>query len=425
MQRTLFTNVTVWSNGAAQPGEVLVAGNKIDEVARGGRMLPRHEGATIVDGAGATLMPGLIDGHAHIPFPNVPRLAEWASIPIEEHVLISMHNARAVLDGGITGAISAGSVKPRLDIVIRNEINAGRIPGPRMLACTPEFTCTGGLGDERLMDNDVQTISIMADGAPEFRRLARMYCREGVDLIKMAVSGHPTMPHAPAQSTVMMEDEIGAVTATARAFGKRTAAHARSKESVQMCLRQGVDILHHCEYADSEALDQLEAAKDRIFLGPAVGPVHAMIYENSIPHLSECARTELKRQLDAYCTTYQALRRRGVKVLIGGEYGLPGIPHGYASRDLMHFVSYFGYSGHEALIAATKHGAEAMRMGDRLGEVEKGFLADLLLVRGKPWDDVGLLSDHANLLAVMRDGEFHKAPTSLMSIVRAQRVAAE
>lgn len=410
MQRILFTNVMIWTNGDVVAGQVLIEGNLIKAVAKSGEIGASALSATLVDGGGATLMPGLIDGHAHIAFPDMPDYKQWGSIPVEEHVLIYMHNARAVLDGGITGAISAGAVKPRLDIVIRNEINAGRIPGPRMLACTPELTCTGGLGDDRRMHLDIQTMSLMADGPDEFRRIARLFCREGVDLLKVAVSGHPTMAHAPAQATVMTEDEIAAVVDTAKMFGKQTAAHARSNESVQMCLRRGVDILYHCEYANAATLDDIEAARDRVFLGPAIGPIHAMLFEDSVPKIAAAARGELERQFEQYCKTYTALRKRGVKVLIGGEYGLPGIPHGYTSRDLAHFVNYFGYSGSEALIAATRHAAEAMRMGDRLGQIEPGFLADLLLVRGRPWEDVTLMSDHANLLAVMSNGVFHKHP---------------
>ena len=416
MEHTLFSNFKVWSDGQVNLVDVLIEGDSIQKIAPAGSLGSQFLDAVLVDGCGATLMPGLIDGHAHMAFPSMPDYTQWGTIPVEEHVLIYMHNARVVLDGGVTGAISAGSIKPRLDIVIRNEINSGRIPGPRMLACTPELTCTGGLGDDRRMHLDVQTISMMADGADEFRRIARMFCREGVDILKVAVSGHPTMQHAPAQATVMTESEVNAVVETAHAFGKRTAAHARSNDSVQMCLRQGVDILYHCEYADSQTLDDLEKAKDRIFLGPAIGPVHAMLFENSVPGLSASSRSELQRQLDHYCVTYQELRKRGIKVLIGGEYGLPGIPHGYASRDLSHFVNYFGYSHNDALVAATKHGAEAMGLGSRLGQVREGYLADLIMVRGEPWKDVSLLGNHDNLLGVMSRGRFHKLQSFLNKV---------
>ncbi|HEX2213358.1 MAG TPA: amidohydrolase family protein, partial [Mycobacterium sp.] len=123
----LFTNVRIWSDGSAFDAEVLVVGDRIDAVSAPGGSLTAPE-AEVVDGQGATLMPGLIDGHAHIAFPDVPDYRQWGSIPVEEHVLIYMHNAKTVLDAGFTGAISAGAVKDRLDIVIRNEINAGRIP---------------------------------------------------------------------------------------------------------------------------------------------------------------------------------------------------------------------------------------------------------------------------------------------------------
>jgi imidazolonepropionase-like amidohydrolase len=410
---TLFTNVVVWSDGSSSISDVLVEGDRISAVTVPGEVYARDPKIELVDGGGAVLMPGLIDGHTHMGFVGPPH--GWGTIPIEEHVLGYVHNARAVLDAGFTSAISGGAVKPRLDIAIRNEINAGRIPGPRMLACTPEMTCTGGLGDDRQMNLDIQTFSIVVDGIEEFRRVTRLYCREGVDVIKIAISGHPTMPHAPAQSTILTEAEVAAVTETARSFGKMTSAHARSNDSVTMCLRQGIDLIYHCEYADDETIDLLEDAKERIFLAPAFAPVYAMARENSIPTMGVAAREELERQFDSYCLTYNALRKRGVKVLIGGEYGLPGIPHGTNARDLVHFVEHFGYSNSEALVAATKWGAEAMRMGDVLGKIEPGFIADLLLVRGRPDKDVRVLSDPSNLLAIMKDGQFHKGRAGMLT----------
>ncbi|MSO81061.1 MAG: amidohydrolase family protein [Alphaproteobacteria bacterium] len=410
MAATLFTNVTVWTHEkAAFPGEVLVEGNRIAKVATGAQQISRS-GAAVVDGAGATLMPGLIDGHAHIPFPGLRNFYDWGAIPAEEHTLIAMHNARTLLDAGFVGAISAGSVKARLDVVIRNEIEAGRIPGPRILAATPELTVTGGLGDDRRLHFDVQTISMVVDGVENYRQVARTFCREGVDIIKMAVSGHQTMPHAPAQATVMTEAEIAAVVETTSAFGKRTAAHARANESVQMCLRQGVDFLYHCEYADERTLDAIEAARERVFLGPAVAPFHAQLFENAIPGMDRTARERLEVQFEQVCATYQSLRRRGVRVLIGGEYGLPGIPHGTNARDLAHFVRYFGYEPAEALATATRYAAEAMQMGDRLGQVKEGYLADLIMVHGRPYEDVAVLQNIDNLQAIMKDGAFHKRP---------------
>ena len=138
MAGTLFTNITVLDCTGAEPfaGEVLVEGNCVKQVGNRVDSLAAN-GAKVVDGAGGMLMPGLIDSHTHLSINNTSDLIELAMLPPEEHTLITMHNAKFYLDCGITGCISAGSVKPRLDLVIRNAINAGQIPGPRMLAATP------------------------------------------------------------------------------------------------------------------------------------------------------------------------------------------------------------------------------------------------------------------------------------------------
>src|SRR5215831_11976131 len=149
MPQTLFTNVLIFDGTGKElfPGEVLVQGNRIKAVAKGGERINR-DGAEVVDGAGATLLPGLTEGHAHISYTNCVALKDIGNVPVEEHMLITAYNAKLLLDSGFTSAYSAASSKPRLDIVLRNEINAGRLPGPRFKAASPEITATGGLGDE-------------------------------------------------------------------------------------------------------------------------------------------------------------------------------------------------------------------------------------------------------------------------------------
>src|SRR6266851_5701829 len=151
MTGTLITNTMILdgSGAAPFPGDVLVEGQRIGAV-QGGGGLPRGS-ARVIDGAGATLMPGLIEPHGHVSYPDAARNSDFTRLPPEEHVLVTMRNAKTLLDCGYTSVLSAASAKPRLDIVIRNEIEAGRIAGPRYLANGPEITVTGGLGDENAL----------------------------------------------------------------------------------------------------------------------------------------------------------------------------------------------------------------------------------------------------------------------------------
>jgi imidazolonepropionase-like amidohydrolase len=391
--------------------DVLIEGADIVEVSREPDRFAEVD-AEVLDAAGdLTLMPGLIDGHAHLSFPNAPNLPSIGDIPPEEHTLITMHNARTLLDHGFTSVVSAGSAKTRLDVVIRNEIAAGRIPGPRLLAAGPEISTTGNLGDERLMHNEKRSsVGLIADGADEFQRLVRVLCREGVDTIKLNVSGNLGSP-ARSAMTVMTDAEMAAACETARSFGRQVAAHARSDESIRRCLRHGVSRIYHCDFASDEVLEQVAAVRDEVFLGPAVGMTYNMIYEAApwglTPERAE--QSGLMDQFKSLCLVHQRARELGLRVLIGGDYGLAWTPHGTNARDLVHFVDLFGYTPHEALVAGTRHGGEAMAAGGfRVGLIEPGYRADLLLVRGRPFEDVSILQDPERLAMIMQDGRVYR-----------------
>jgi imidazolonepropionase-like amidohydrolase len=298
-------------------------------------------------------------------------------------------------------------------VVIRNAINAGDIPGPRMLAASPEMTVTSGLGDVRLHHIHRETFAVVADGPEEFRRWARFFVREGVDTLKINPSGDEGVPAARAHTTVMTDAEVAAVCQVARAQDKRVAAHARSAESVKMSLRHGVEIIFHATLADEEALDMLEAAKDRVFVAPTIGISWTAYHDAPLLRgspLPDEAKRRMEAEIERGCANMKSLQRRGVRVLPGGDYGFAFNPMPRNARDLEHFVKLFGFSPMEAIVAATRYGGELMMRGSELGQVKEGHLADLLLVDGDPLADIAILQDASRLLAIMKDGSFHKRP---------------
>ena len=212
MQAVLFVNVRVFdaSGASAFHGEVRVEGERIAAVAPADQPLPR-DGADVVDGAGATLMPGLVESHAHLSFTDFAQSVELGFIPPEEHVLATAANARKLLDSGFTSCFSAASAKPRLDVVVRDAIERGDLPGPRLRAASPEMTVTAGLGDVRLSHCYRENFAKICDGADEFRRFAREMVREGVDVLKINISGDAGTPASPADTTVMTDAEVAAV----------------------------------------------------------------------------------------------------------------------------------------------------------------------------------------------------------------------
>jgi imidazolonepropionase-like amidohydrolase len=407
MTRTLFRNCRVWDGSGAQafPADVLIEGERIRTVAKDrGQLDPT--GADIVDANGMTLMPGLVEGHAHITFINAARGTDIGDTPPEEHTLIAARNARLLLDHGFTSAYSAASAKLRIDVVIRNAIEAGELQGPRLRACGPEITVTGGLGDERRVHQIRESFAIVGDGPDEITRLARLCVREGVDSIKLNISGDDHTRTGDLPRTVMSEAEILAGVSAAHAFGRKVNAHCRASESVKRAVRCGVDVIYHCEHADEEALDLLESVKDRVFIGPAIGLLHAAVHEAPEGAIPRGIRHGIELGLAAASRSYPEMKKRGIKVVIGGDYGFARTPHGDNARDIGHFVNYLGYSPSEALVCATQNGAALM--GIQAGQVREGYLADLLLVDGDPVADVSILRHKDRLVAIMKGGEAYK-----------------
>jgi imidazolonepropionase-like amidohydrolase len=412
MTRTLFTNVKIF-DGTGSPifaGEVLVQGNRIESVVKGKGEAPPKD-ARVVDGGGATLMPGLINAHCHMSYTGEPRMSD---IPPEEHTLITLYNAKTILDAGVTAAVGAGAAKPRLDIVARNEINAGRMPGPRYLACSPEITVTSGLGDVRQSHVYHNDLSLYADGPNQIRQACRELIREGVDVIKLMISGDHLVPAmCDAEQLSMDDDEVAAGARVAHQRGRKLAAHARNSESIKLCVKHGIELVYHATLADDESLDLLESVKDRVWVVPAIGFTHAVAYEaGDYGFPPETAKQMgFVRELEIGAETLTKMHKRGIKVLPYGDYGFGWTPHHAMARDFGHFANYLGMKPAEILRAATLYGAEAFGKPTELGRVAAGCLADVLMIDGDPLADLALFLDPAKILMIMKDGVYHKAPT--------------
>jgi imidazolonepropionase-like amidohydrolase len=404
---TLYTNVTILDGTGRPPfrGEVLVTGNRIAKVAETTRGESIDAGsATVVDGGGAaTLMPGLCDAHTHITWNNGATLTESANMEPEEHLLLTLDNAKLYIDCGYTSCVGAASAKLRTDVVVRNAINAGRYPGPRLLAAGPEIATTGA---------DVNP-SMHADGVDEMRKLVRTICKEGVDTIKLSLSGENITGKAMAWETFFTDEEMAVAVEEATRRGVRVAAHARNATSIKMCVKHGVNIIYHASFTDEEALDMLEAAKDRVFVAPGIAWLVMTCH-----HASDWGVTpEVARnmgyfhELECAIESMKKMKKRGIRVLPGGDYGFAWTPHGTYAKDLEYFVDLLDFSPMDTLVASTKMGGEIMGRPEELGLVKEGYLADLLLIDGDPLQDITIFQDRDNLLAIMKDGQFHKPPT--------------
>ncbi|HEY9064969.1 MAG TPA: amidohydrolase family protein [Burkholderiaceae bacterium] len=432
MPATLFTNVRILDGtgtGSPVAGSVLVEGNRIKAVGRSAASIAPGAAsgqATVIDGAGATLMPGLCEAHTHFSWNDAATLAAIQTMPLEEHVLWCAKVAKRYLEAGFTSCVGAACAKPRLDVVIRNAIESGQIPGPRYLAASQEITVPGALGDETLPHLPFPEFSfgVNVSGAEDMRKVVRMFLKYGVDSIKLNLSGDNFTPQSPAETGWMTDAEVAAAMEEVKMRGKRGTAHARSAASVKQALRHGMEVIYHASYTDEETLDMLEAARDRVFVAPGIAILYAMLYEAEpwgITH-EKAVALGYQREWDHALESLKAMHKRGVRILPGGDYGFAFTPHGQNARDLEFFVKYLGFTPQEAIRSATLYGGQIMLKPNELGLVKEGYLADLLLVDGDPLANLAILRDAKRILAVMKDGRFAKSPE--VAAERAFRVAA-
>jgi imidazolonepropionase-like amidohydrolase len=408
----LFTNAKIFdgSGSARFDGEVLVKDNRVLAVkAADGARLPR-ENSRVIDAGGATLMPGLVEAHAHLSWPSsVERFVPGMDLPPEDLLLNTARNARVLLDHGFTSAYSAGALGRTVEMSLKAQIDSGGMPGPRLIPCSIER--------EPPSDSAYLQGGNVADhgkGPDAIRAFVKSCAERGAKVVKFLLSGESALKPGASMEVLYSEEEIRAAGEQARESNVWLSGHAHAAAAIKMGVRHGFRVLYHCTYADQEAIDLLAAHKDEIFVGPTLGIVQATLDAQPPPHFDmRHMKEDAAVVLAAQQRLAPELRRRGVRLVPGGDYGFPFNPNGRNARDLELFVRHLGYSPIEALVAATKLGGDIMGMPEELGQIKAGFLADLLLVEGDPTVDVRILQDKKNLRAIMKDGKFHRTPVGI------------
>ncbi|WP_284741544.1 amidohydrolase family protein [Amycolatopsis sp. RTGN1] len=413
--RVVFTGGRVFdgSGSPAVPGDVVVRGDRIESVRPGGGTEPEPDDH-VVDCRGATVLPGLVESHCHLTFPSAHGHVDPSFNPPidvsffhhmpspDEHLAIAERNARILLDHGFTSAYSAGSLTPvPTEVRLRDRIAAGLTAGPRMRAAS--------------FERDNNPVRMGPDGpAPQetgpaaVRAFIREQAELGFDSVKLLMSNDDVFFEGGSMVTQYSAEEANAAGEQARESGVWLNCHAQAPEAIKRAVRAGFRSIYHCSYADPEAIDLLEAHKESIFLSPAVGIMWANVHEGAEFGIDTAMAEKMGsvKSLEAMEQLYPELRKRGLRVLPGGDYGFPNNPIGRNARDLELFVRLFGYSPAEALRATTFHGGQVMDLP--VGLLTEDYFADVLVVRGDPVADVTLLQDPANLEVIMQGGRFHK-----------------
>ncbi len=312
----------------------------------------------MVDASGATLMPGLVEGHAHMSFHEATRNTDLGDIPPEEHVLITMHNAKTLLDHGFTSAYSAAAAKLRLGRCDPQRDQCGQNPrtaAARGFARDHRYRRTWRRDATSSGADQFRFWSPMGS-MPSSRRCACASVKASTTS-KSISRAMTSFSRARGAMTVMNEAEVRAAVETAHAFGRRISAHARATQSIKLAVRNGVDVIYHCDAADEEGLDLLEEAKDRIFVGPAIGLIYSSLYEaapwgfNTRMHV-DLGLTDAWSVVRESTPSYDGA---ACACSSAATMGFAWVPQGMNARDIEHFVNLFGYSPSEALSVRDTH----------------------------------------------------------------------
>jgi imidazolonepropionase-like amidohydrolase len=404
--RTLLRNtqvVTCSGDPGAAPfdGDVLIDGERIAAVTRG--RLDIDEGAVrIVDLDGATVLPGLGDAHTHISWPLdfVFDHAGVAASPPEAHALDVAAVVRTFLESGYTSIIGAGVLQPHDDLLAKESIERGLIPGPRIIPSGTMIAEVDGLGGEgEMMD--------VASDAASLRELVAGQCEQGVRALKLFISGDGVIPEFPSDDVYMDDEMLLAAVEEADRYGAFLTVHARGAASVAMAARTGVRIIHHACFLDDEAVRELEQRGDDVWVCPGLHYLYAMVNGHAEPWgvtPEKIDASGYRGELVAQIESLQRLREAGIAILSGGDFGHQWTHHGTYAAELQRYVELVGMTPGEALVTATRNIGAAARL--EVGEIREGLLADLLVVDGDPTDDITVLQEADRRRAVIKGGEF-------------------
>ena len=381
---------------------VVIEGNRIVDVTSAGDA--PAEGPAAVDLPDHTLLPGLIDCHAHLvgePDDGQGYAGMLARTGAQE-ALSGARNARDTLRAGFTTVRDVGTFRAFVDVALRDAINAGWLPGPRMRVAGAYVTCSGGGGDITGLAPDVDAVVPyelrvgVVNSVDDVRRAVRRVLQGGADLVKLIATGAVMTTGGVPGAPELTEEQIRAAVEEASLSGADVAAHAHGAEGIKRAVRGGVRSVEHGSLMDDEAIQLMADAGT--FL---VADVYCGDYIAEVGRQQGWRADVLRKNDETTLAQRQGFTKclqAGVRIAFGTDSGI--YPHGLNARQFAYQVRC-GQSTLEAIRSATLHAAELLRWENQVGRIQAGYLADMIAVPGNPLHDIRLL-EHPDF--VVKDG---------------------
>jgi imidazolonepropionase-like amidohydrolase len=374
---------------------VLVEDGKILKIAPNSLTIPKDTRKIPLDGQ--TLMPGFIDCHIHLcmdgsPDPVTAGLSESPVIT----TLKAARSARRTLMAGVTTVRDMGS-KDGIDFGLRQAIDSGLIPGPRMLISGRLICMTGGHGWQ---------IGLEANGPDEVRKAAREQIKAGADIVKLMATGGVLTPAVEPGSEQLTEAELRAGVEEAHKAGKKTATHAMGTRGIQNALRAGIDSIEHGVFLDDETISMM--LERNIPFIPTISALYNIETKGIEAGIPAFAVEKTLKVKPYHLESIRMAREAGVSVAAGTDAGTPFNLHGENLGEIKLLVDYGGFSPMGAIEAGTRIAARVLGLEKELGTVEEGKVADLVMVEGNPLDNIDVLLNQESIRLVMQGGKIVK-----------------